>query len=136
MSFNEEYKKIKKLITAELDIIEQKMVEPIDIQEPLKTHVINFLKAPSKRIRPALAVLLSKALGEELTDEQIKIKDASINPKILKETAFNLYKEIQIAWMNFDNDTLRKNTTHEMYNMYTSQLKTLQLKKQQNTMEN
>ena len=43
MSFNEEYKKIKKLITAELDIIEQKMVEPIDIQEPLKTHVINLL---------------------------------------------------------------------------------------------
>ena len=72
---------------------------------------------------------------QELTDEQIKIKDASINPKILKETAFNLYKEIQIAWMNFDNDTLRKNTTDEMYNMYTSQLKTLQLKKQQNIMK-
>ena len=49
MSFNEEYKKIKKLITAELDIIEQKMVEPIDIQEPLKTHVINFLKANDGR---------------------------------------------------------------------------------------
>ena len=76
MSFNEEYKKIKKLITAELDIIEQKMVEPIDIQEPLKTHVINFLKAPSKRIRPALAVLLSKALGEELTDEQLELLSA------------------------------------------------------------
>ena len=76
MSFNKEYKKIKKLITAELDIIEQKMVEPIDIQEPLKTHVINFLKAPSKRIRPALAVLLSKALGEELTDEQLELLSA------------------------------------------------------------
>ena len=76
MSFNEEYKKIKKLITAELDIIEQKMVEPIDIQEPLKTHVINFLKAPSKRIRPALAILLSKALGEELTDEQLELLSA------------------------------------------------------------
>ncbi len=43
MSFNEEYKKIKKLITAELDIIEQKMVEPIDIQEPLKTQVVRLL---------------------------------------------------------------------------------------------
>lgn len=76
MSFNDDYIKIKKLVAPELEIIEQKMVNPINIQEPLKTHVINFLKAPSKRIRPALAILLSKAVGEELTDEQLELLSA------------------------------------------------------------
>lgn len=76
MSFQDEYKKIRKLIARELDIIEHKMVEQIDIQEPLKTHVINFLKAPSKRIRPTLAILLSKANGEELSNERLELLSA------------------------------------------------------------
>ena len=76
MSFNDDYIKIKKLVAPELEIIEQKMVNPINIQEPLKTHVINFLKSPSKRIRPTLAILLSKALEEELSNEQLELLSA------------------------------------------------------------
>lgn len=76
MSFNDDYIKIKKLVAPELEIIEQKMVNPINIQEPLKTHVINFLKSPSKRIRPTLAILLSKAIEEELSNEQLELLSA------------------------------------------------------------
>lgn len=76
MSFNDDYIKIKKLVAPELEIIEQKMVNPINIQEPLKTHVINFLKSPSKRIRLTLAILLSKALEEELSNEQLELLSA------------------------------------------------------------
>ncbi len=76
MSFNDNYIKIKKLVAPELEIIEQKMVNPINIQEPLKTHVIKFLKSPSKRIRPTLAILLSKALEEELSNEQLELLSA------------------------------------------------------------
>lgn len=76
MRFNDDYIKIKKLVAPELEIIEQKMVNPINIQEPLKTHVINFLKSPSKRIRPTLAILLSKALEEELSNEQLELLSA------------------------------------------------------------
>lgn len=76
MSFNDDYIKIKKLVAPELEIIEQKMVNPINIQEPLKTHVINFLKSPSKRIRLTLAILLSKALEEELSNEQFELLSA------------------------------------------------------------
>ncbi len=76
MSFNDDYIKIKKLVAPELEIIEQKMVNPINIQEPLKTHVTNFLKSPSKRIRPTLAILLSKALEEELSNEQLELLSA------------------------------------------------------------
>ena len=76
MSFKEEYKNIKELVTPELDIVEEKMIQPINIQEPLQTHVVNFLKAPSKRIRPTLAILLSKANGEKLSDEQLNLLSA------------------------------------------------------------
>ena len=48
---------------------------------------------------------------------------------------FTIYKDIQIAWMNFDYDTLRKNTTDELYNMYYSQLETLKIKNQKNIMD-
>ena len=54
--------------------------------------------------------------------------------KFQKE-AFEIYKNIQIAWMNFDYETLRKNVTDEMYNMYKSQLTTLKVKNQKNVME-
>ncbi len=37
--------------------------------------------------------------------------------------------------MNFDTDTIRKLTTDEIYNMYSSQLETLKLKKQKNIMK-
>lgn len=59
-------------------------------------------------------------------------KDMNINE--FKMNAFNIYRELQTAWMNFDTDTIRKLTTDEIYNMYSSQLETLKLKKQKNIM--
>ncbi len=76
MSFKEEYNKIKELVAPELGIVEQKMIQPINIKEPLQAHVVNFLKAPSKRIRPTLAILLSKANNEELSNEQLELLSA------------------------------------------------------------
>lgn len=73
-------------------------------------------------------------LYRELTSEEITQKDPSLDKEALKHQAFTIYKNVQIAWMNFDYDTLRKNLTDEIYNMYESQLKTLKLKNQQNIM--
>ena len=50
--------------------------------------------------------------------------------------AYEIYKRIQIAWMNFDEEELRKYVTDEVYNMYVSQLKTLKIKDEQNVMKN
>lgn len=61
MSFNEKYKKIKKLAESELSVIEKKMVSSIIVREPLNSHLVKFLTAPSKRVRPVLAVLYTKA---------------------------------------------------------------------------
>ena len=51
-----------------------------------------------------------------------------------KET-YELYKTIQTSWMNFDNETLKKCVTDELYNTYSAQLSTLKVKKQTNIMK-
>ena len=52
-----------------------------------------------------------------------------------KQEAYDIYQKVQIAWMNFDYDNMRKSVTDEMYNMYKSQLTTLSVKKQTNIMK-
>ena len=71
MNFNNKYNLIKDLTQKELKIIEEKMVSAIETREPLKTSLINFLTAPSKRIRPVLAILYLKALGEAINTKQL-----------------------------------------------------------------
>ena len=70
-----------------------------------------------------------------LTNEQIKEKDATLDKVQLEEDVFQIYREVQTAWMNFDYDVLRENLTDELYNMYESQLKTLKIKNQKNIMK-
>ena len=52
-----------------------------------------------------------------------------------KEKAYELYQEIQVAWMNFDKDSIRKCVTDELYNTYSAQLSTLKIKNQKNIMK-
>ena len=75
--------------------------------------------------------ITNKALTSKL--ELLDINKYDIN-KQLEIEAFNIYKTIQFAWMNFDTDTIRKYTTDEMYNMYLMQLETLKVKNQKNLM--
>ena len=72
MSFNEKYSKIKNLAQDEIKTIEENMVAQIQTREPLKSSLVNFLTAPAKRIRPVLAILYIKALGEELNSKQLE----------------------------------------------------------------
>lgn len=88
-----------------------------------------------------LAIIISK--GRKPSAEEIyKFKQVMImndkivtsdSNKIIKE-AFNIYKELQEAWMNFNYDKIKELVSDEMYNMYTNQLETLKLKNQQNIM--
>ena len=71
---------------------------------------------------------------QDIDTSKIMEVDPSVNDIDLKIKAFNIYKDLQTAWMNFDTDTIRKLTTDEIYNMYSSQLETLKLKKQKNIM--
>ena len=76
----------------------------------------------------------NKENNNELTDDEINKIDSTINKQKLYHQCFKLYKDIQIAWMNFDYDSLKKYTTDELYHMYESQLKVLDAKHQQNIM--
>lgn len=49
---------------------------------------------------------------------------------------FNIYRDIQIAWMNNTLEDVRGLLTDEMFNMYKMQLMTLTSKKEKNMMEN
>ena len=73
MNFNKQYNKIKNLASQELSLIEDKMASSIQVAEPLKSHIIQFLKAPSKRIRPLLPILYTKATGKDLTGKQLEL---------------------------------------------------------------
>lgn len=67
-----------------------------------------------------------------------KIKQVipNFNCDDFRNKTYDIYKDIQVAWMEFDYDKLRSLVTDEMYNMYESQLQTLKVKNEVNVMEN
>lgn len=75
--------------------------------------------------------IIEKALVSKL--ELLDVKNYP-EEKQLEIQAFNIYKELQFAWMNFDEEAIRRLTTDEMYNMYLMQLDTLKVKNQKNIM--
>lgn len=72
MTFEIEYNKIKDTAQKELEFIEKYMIQCIDVRDELKSHIINFLKAPSKRVRPLLSILFYKSLYGEINENQLK----------------------------------------------------------------
>lgn len=76
MTFSNKYSKLKELIQNELTIIENEMVSKINIREPLNSYIINFLKAPSKRVRPLLSVIFYKAIHGDIDKDQLKALSA------------------------------------------------------------
>ena len=79
-----------------------------------------------------------KEIIEKALSSKLELLDISKFPeeKRLEIEAFNIYKELQYAWMNFDEERIRRLTTDEMYNMYLMQLDTLKVKNQKNLMYN
>ena len=77
-----------------------------------------------------------KIIENALKENELGLLDINLFPedKKLEIEAFNLYKQIQFAWMNFDEEMIRKCTTDEMFNMYLMQLDTLKVKNQKNIM--
>lgn len=72
MTFEEKYADIRQLAKDEIEFIEKFMVQNVETREPLNSHIINFLNAPSKRIRPLLSILFYKSLYGDISDEKLK----------------------------------------------------------------
>lgn len=99
-----------------------------------------FLFIITMIIISVITTVVNKGKQKEIINNALNSKLTLLNPddfiedKRLEVEAFNIYKKIQYAWMNFDEELIRKNTTDEMYNMYLMQLDTLKVKSQKNVM--
>ena len=63
-------------------------------------------------------------------------KDKKYNEEEIGKDIFNIYKDIQIAWMNFNIDSVKDNLSEKIYNEYIKQLEKLKNDNQKNMMEN
>lgn len=100
--------------------------------------IITSINNRNNRNRPnsgGRSVSLKSNNYEDISSSKIVEVDPTINTADLKSKAFTIYRDLQTAWMNFDTDTIRKLTTDEIFNMYSSQLETLKLKGQKNIMK-
>lgn len=70
----------------------------------------------------------------ESMQEILKI-DPKLTENNIVDKTFKLYEELQYAWSNFDYDKMRTLVSDELYNNYRMQLRTLNVKKQRNVME-
>lgn len=85
----------------------------------------------SKRKTEKKQIIKSKDMDLDL----ISKIDPNLNLYEFKNEAFNIYKDVQEAWMNLDDGKIRTLTTDELYNMYSMQLDTLRVKNEKNKIE-
>ena len=72
---------------------------------------------------------------KQMTDEEIKKIDPELDTDAIVTKTFGLYKDLQDAWMNFENDKIRKLVSDELFNNYKMQLETLKSRGYKNIME-
>lgn len=80
------------------------------------------------------------ANGFALTNNQQAINEIkkhlpSFDVNQFLSNGFNIYMRIEEAWMNFELDKVRDIITDEMFNMYESQLTSMEMKGEQNIMK-
>ncbi len=76
MNFTEKYSKIKEIVSDELYEIENNLTDFYCGSDDLQENLLKIIKAPSKRIRPLLALLYLKMYNAEITYEQIEVQSA------------------------------------------------------------
>lgn len=76
MSFQEKYSEIFGVVADEVEQVKQELLSGIELEEPLKSKLLEILNAPSKHIRAVVAFLVLKALGCEITQQQIALQAA------------------------------------------------------------
>ena len=77
--------------------------------------------------------LVKKRLNEEIN--KLKEVDKNFNEEKFNNETFEIYKEIQLAWCDFNLDKVKELISEEMYNKYTEKLKDLKDKNQKNMMD-
>ena len=73
-------------------------------------------------------------LYQDITQAELEKCLPGENLETLKTKIFDIYKDVQIAWMNFEYDKLKELCTNELATTYIGQLEMLKVKKGQNIM--
>lgn len=76
MTFKQNYAEITNLIKDDLYQVENNLTDFYCGSNDLQESLLDILKAPSKRIRPVLALLYLKMYGVEITQQHIEIQSA------------------------------------------------------------
>lgn len=76
MSFKDNYNNILNIVNDDIERVNKELTAFININEPLKTKLVNFLTAPSKRIRPLLTFLYLRANDIEITENHYTLLTA------------------------------------------------------------
>lgn len=97
-------------------------------------YILGFFEKLSK-VSSQYATVASTSKYKKMPDDEIKKIDSMLDNEMIVSKTFNLYKDLQNAWMEFDNDSIRKLVSDEMFNMYKMQLETLKSRHQKNIME-
>ena len=74
-------------------------------------------------------------IDESAVENEIKKSIPNFDKYAFLKEGFNIYCDIQKAWMNFKLEDVKDVITDELYNMYESQLATLEVKGEQNIMK-
>ena len=74
-------------------------------------------------------------IDESAVENEIKKSIPNFDKYAFLKEGFNIYCDIQNAWMNFKLEDVKDVITDELYNMYESQLATLEVKGEQNIMK-
>lgn len=108
-----------------------------------------FLLAPSLALKVLFAFPLIGLWGYlvwniiktfdemEKSDKLDKILSGRVSPedREILDKGYQIYLDVQKAWMDFDYEKMRKLVTDEMFQMYQSQLQTLEIKEEKNVMK-
>ncbi len=76
MEFKEKYEQIRQVVSDELYKVENNLTDFFCGNDKLQESLVGIIKAPSKRIRPLVALLYLKMYGAEITPAQIEIQSA------------------------------------------------------------
>ena len=80
--------------------------------------IIVMVIAQENKKKTSSNIKISNVINyNDITEEKLQSFDDSLTLEKFKEEVFNIYKDIQEAWMNFATDKIRNLTTDELYNM-------------------
>lgn len=97
--------------------------------------IIYILIAVSSKNKTTKSTQKISNMDDSKIEELIKVKIPNFDKYKFLKQGFDIYYKVQEAWMNFKLEDVRANLTDELYNMYESQLTTLEVKGEQNIMK-